>query len=133
MADLDKMKLSMAGKRADDSARPCPFCGSEEIAYGKYEHAAGERYAILCMNCMAQIDPGWAQSWGAVQELWNRRTDSRDPNRNCEHCRHMTPSNKTNRLFCSYHSEGEHQYEVFSDEYCSYFERAESNRGEHNG
>ena len=27
----------------------------------------------LCMNCMAQIDPGWAQSWGAVQELWNRR------------------------------------------------------------
>jgi hypothetical protein len=46
----------------------------------------------------------------------------------CEHCKHLKPSNKTNRLFCSYHSEGEHQYEVFKDEYCSYFERAESSR-----
>lgn len=77
MANMIDLDISMAGKRSDDSVKPCPFCGSENIAYGKYEHACGTRYAILCMNCMAQIDPGWAQSWGAVQELWNRRADAR--------------------------------------------------------
>lgn len=75
MADIEKLDLSMAGKRGDDAVLPCPFCGSKNITYGRYEHAAGRRYAIVCMNCMAQIDPGWAQSWGAVQELWNRRAD----------------------------------------------------------
>ena len=73
MADIEKLDLSMAGERCDDAVLPCPFCGSKNIAYGKYEHTAGRRYAIVCMNCMAEIDPGWAQSWGAVQELWNRR------------------------------------------------------------
>lgn len=52
---------------------PCPFCGGKEIVYGKYEHAAGERYMVVCMECMASIDPGWAQTPGAVQDLWNRR------------------------------------------------------------
>ena len=73
MADIEKLDLSMAGERCDDAVLPCPFCGSKNIAYGKYEHTAGRRYAIVCMNCMAQIDPGWAQSWGAVQGMWNRR------------------------------------------------------------
>ena len=73
MANMIDLDISMAGKRSDDSVKPCPFCGSENIAYGKYEHVCGTRYSILCMNCMAQIDPGWAQSWGAVQELWTRR------------------------------------------------------------
>ena len=44
----------------------------------------------------------------------------------CQHCKHLSPSDKTNRLFCSYHSEGEHQYEVYRDDYCSDFERAEA-------
>ena len=44
----------------------------------------------------------------------------------CQHCKHLSPSDKTNRLFCSYHGEGEHQYEVYLDDYCSYFERAEA-------
>ena len=73
MADIEKLDLSMAGERCDDAVLPCPFCGSKNIAYGKYEHTAGRRYAIVCMNCMAQIDPGWAQSWGAVQGMWNHR------------------------------------------------------------
>ena len=42
----------------------------------------------------------------------------------CQHCKHLLLSDKTNRLFCSYHGEGEHQYEVFKDDYCSYFERS---------
>lgn len=80
MADIEELDISMAGKRSDDSVSPCPFCGSESIAYGKYKHGAGTRWAILCMNCMAQIDPGWAQSWGAVQELWNRRDSEKEGN-----------------------------------------------------
>ena len=77
MADIDKLDLSLAGKRCADSVLPCPFCGSEAIAYGKYNHASGTRYAVVCIGCMAQIDPGWAQSWGAVQELWNTRDGAR--------------------------------------------------------
>ena len=43
----------------------------------------------------------------------------------CENCKHLSESEKTNRLYCSYHSEG-HLYEVYKDEYCSYFEKLES-------
>ncbi|NMB69831.1 restriction alleviation protein, Lar family [candidate division WWE3 bacterium] len=52
---------------------PCPFCGSHDIVYMKYNHAAGERWAVVCMGCMADIDPGWAQQKHQVQDLWNRR------------------------------------------------------------
>ena len=34
MADIEKIDISTAGKRSDDSVRPCPFCGSENIAVG---------------------------------------------------------------------------------------------------
>lgn len=88
MADIEKLDLSMAGERCDDAVLPCPFCGSKNIAYGKYEHTAGRRYAIVCMNCMAQIDPGWAQSWGAVQEMWNRRAQPDNAPLTCDGCTH---------------------------------------------
>ena len=42
---------------------------------------------------------------------------------NCGCCQHLRPSEKTNRMFCSYHSENGCDYEVFLDDYCSYFER----------
>lgn len=57
----------------DFKAKPCPFCGGEEIVFTKYDHAAGERYAIFCTNCIAAIDPGWAQSKITVLDMWNRR------------------------------------------------------------
>ena len=62
------------------------------------------------------------------RERVNAQSVKKEADFDCEHCKHLKPSNKTNRLFCSYHSEGEHQYEVFKDEYCSYFERAESSK-----
>lgn len=43
----------------------------------------------------------------------------------CENCRHLSPSEITNRLFCTYHSEGENWYETYKDDYCSDFERKE--------
>ena len=44
---------------------------------------------------------------------------------NCGCCKHLEPSPKTNRLFCSYHTENGCAYEVFRDDCCSYFERSE--------
>lgn len=53
--------------------KPCPFCGSEEIVFMQYEHAAGLRWKVFCCGCAAGIDPGWAQHPHAVADLWNRR------------------------------------------------------------
>lgn len=77
MAEMDGLDIRLAGN-GEDHLLPCPFCGSEDIAYGKYEHAAGPRWAVVCMGCMAQIDPGWAQMRHAVQELWNRRSKPKE-------------------------------------------------------
>lgn len=53
--------------------KPCPFCGGTEIVYERYLHQAGERYRVWCTNCLAGIDPGYAQEPGTVQRMWNRR------------------------------------------------------------
>ena len=60
-------------KGSDLHLLPCPFCGCEEVVYMKYDHVAGERWAAVCMGCMAEIDPGWAQEKYAVRDMWNRR------------------------------------------------------------
>lgn len=52
---------------------PCPFCGGDEIVYMKYNHAAGERWAVVCMSCMASVDTGYAQQKHQIQDFWNRR------------------------------------------------------------
>jgi len=54
--------------------KPCPFCGEENNIYlEKYKHTAGERWRILCANCMAQIDRGYDQTQWGVIEAWNTR------------------------------------------------------------
>ena len=53
--------------------KPCPFCGSEDIAFVQYEHAAGLRYKVCCFSCLAEIDPGYAQKPHVVADMWNRR------------------------------------------------------------
>lgn len=51
----------------------CPFCGSENVVYERYLHTAGYRWRVVCMDCMASIDPGNAQQRSTVQQLWNTR------------------------------------------------------------
>lgn len=51
----------------------CPFCGSEDVVYERYLHTAGYRWRVVCMECMASIDPGHAQQRSTVQQLWNTR------------------------------------------------------------
>lgn len=54
----------------------CPFCGGTEVVYFRYKHLAGDRFGVLCCDCMASIDPGYAQQKSVVQAMWNRRTVS---------------------------------------------------------
>ena len=60
-------------KSKEGDLQPCPFFFFFDIYYRKYNHAAGERWAILCANCMAEIDTGCAQTSGQARRLWNRR------------------------------------------------------------
>ena len=61
-------------KDSDLALLPCPFCGSEEVFYIQYQHDAGVRWKVACMNCLAEIDRGWPQTKSAAQEFWNTRT-----------------------------------------------------------
>lgn len=61
---------------ADLHLLECPFCGSKEIFYEKYKTDAGERWRCWCAECIACIDPGYAQNKLTVREMWNRRTPS---------------------------------------------------------
>ena len=51
----------------------CPFCGSDNVVYEKYLHTAGYRWRVVCIGCMASIDPGYAQQRNTVQRMWNTR------------------------------------------------------------
>lgn len=55
--------------------KPCPFCG-EDAVFIQYTTPVGPRWRVTCCNCMATIDPGYAQHRHIVQERWNNRTDN---------------------------------------------------------
>lgn len=57
----------------DLALQPCPFCGGKEIVYEKYLSVSGERWRVWCTQCLAGIDPGYAQERHQVQKMWNRR------------------------------------------------------------
>lgn len=57
----------------DLQLKPCPFCGSDEVVYMKYQTVSGERYKVFCCGCTASIDTGWHISMCQPQELWNKR------------------------------------------------------------
>lgn len=57
----------------DFSLSKCPFCGSDSVFYGEYESAVGKRFLVMCTDCMASINPGYAQDMVTVQTMWNKR------------------------------------------------------------
>lgn len=58
---------------ADLYLAPCPFCGNDEVVYGRYDTPMGERWLVFCTNCLASIDPGYAQQRHIVHDMWNKR------------------------------------------------------------
>lgn len=52
---------------------PCPFCGSNEIYYKKYQTPVGERWGVLCGGCIAEVDCGYAAQRAQARDRWNRR------------------------------------------------------------
>ena len=73
----------------DIALEPCPFCGSESIWYEKYMSEAGPRWRCWCADCIAGIDPGWAQQRIDVRDLWNRRAAQPNPPLSLEQIRDM--------------------------------------------
>lgn len=58
----------------DHKALPCPFCGNDEVIAEVYEHHEGQpRWRVWCSNCLATIDPGYAQRLSDVLVMWNKR------------------------------------------------------------
>ena len=85
---MDDIKLALFGSKnaakrltetgyftanGDLSLDSCPFCGSSDVVYERYLHTAGYRWRVVCMGCMASIDPGHAQQRSTVQRMWNTR------------------------------------------------------------
>lgn len=69
----DSIKIIKPSADGDDSLEACPFCGGTEAVYELYGNGAGERWRCWCTNCLASIDPGWAQDRHTVRDMWNRR------------------------------------------------------------
>lgn len=55
--------------------KPCPFCGGENIFVDGYEHDAGIRWRVLCLDCMATVDDGTIHQKYRAIEAWNRRIE----------------------------------------------------------
>lgn len=67
---MNDFTLGTITKCKEDEVKPCPFCGNTEIVLDEYENSTGnKRYRIFCSNCLAMIDPGYAQQANTVKEM----------------------------------------------------------------
>lgn len=59
--------------------KPCPFCGGKNIYVDGYDHAAGKRWRVVCLDCMGMVDPGTIQQKYTAIDAWNHRaSDDKD-------------------------------------------------------
>ncbi len=58
-----------------DVLKPCPFCGGENIFVDGYEHGAGIRWRVLCLDCMATLDDVTIHQKFRAIVAWNRRLE----------------------------------------------------------
>lgn len=55
--------------------KACPFCGGNNIYVDGYEHDAGVRWRVVCLDCMGMVDPGTIQQKYRAIEAWNSRSE----------------------------------------------------------
>ena len=59
---------------SDDRTKACPFCGNKRyVKVFEYEREVGVRYSVVCLDCMAELDLGYAQHPSTAIDAWNRR------------------------------------------------------------
>ena len=59
---------------SDDRAKACPFCGGKDnVKVFEYEREVGVRYSVVCLDCMAELDLGYAQQPSTAINAWNKR------------------------------------------------------------
>lgn len=72
-------------KARSDELKPCPFCGSTNIANvsaghagpSNFWHANDEIFAVNCKNCGASVPNRYRND--LVVEAWNTRTPRKEP------------------------------------------------------
>ena len=93
----------------------CPGCGKDMTAIGV------PRY--ICSGCgwVSPYRETWDEAHAAAMQRYVEPTGV--ALRTCGTCASWRPSEITNRVFCAYHSEDGHDYEIHADDYCSDWER----------
>ena len=71
--DGNILKIEQSPATGDLHLIPCPFCASTNVVYWQYETPVGPRWRIACLECMAMVDPGYAQQRHQIKDTWNRR------------------------------------------------------------
>ena len=68
-------KRELKGEKRMNELKPCPFCGGTNLYVDGYDHTAGKRWRVVCLDCMATVDLGWVQQKYRAIEAWNRRAE----------------------------------------------------------
>ena len=59
-----------------EKLKECPFCGNDEsVTIEEYDTPAGDRYRVVCQNCMAVMDKGYCSTAAYAAKAWNRRVE----------------------------------------------------------
>lgn len=74
MLDITKFDFDTRYTDYRENVKPCPFCGERKEIWGmKYKHAAGDRFCVICLGCLATLDRGYWQNVWQPLDAWNNR------------------------------------------------------------
>ena len=99
----------------------CPWCGSKMVIRDWQDIFFGKGNFFECV-CGAK-GPIKASPDTALAAMQRYVEPTGVALRTCGTCASWRPSELTNRVFCAYHSEDGHDYEIHADDYCSDWER----------
>lgn len=108
----------------------CPYCGAEMIPQRESTGMTRGIDFMQCSKCAARspeirtLNGAWDGKQDAARAAAMQRyvEPTEKEIRTCATCASYRPSEFTNRVFCAYHSEDGHDYEIYADDYCSYWE-----------